>query len=147
MRSTPFTRCCGAICCQSSQEHRGEPPSLFNKEFPMQGQLRFFLVLNCIVKCTGFFYVHYTPSETNGFVFHPKDEAMVKCLAYLNPHAADQKPEFEFSALNHSATTFPLCFYYTRGHLQAYWCGVAEWTRTPASSYGVSDQQTVGSSP
>ena len=31
--------------------------------------------------CTGFFYVHYTTHETNGFTSHPKDEAMVKCLA------------------------------------------------------------------
>ena len=51
-------------------------------------------------KCTGFFYVHYTTQGTNGFIPHPKDEAiMVKFLATghtchywdSNPHSADQK--------------------------------------------------------
>ncbi len=33
-------------------------------------------------KCTGFFYVRHTTHGTNGFTFHPKDDAiMVKCLA------------------------------------------------------------------
>ena len=32
-------------------------------------------------KCTGFFYMRYTTHGTNGFTSHPKDEAMVKCLA------------------------------------------------------------------
>ncbi len=32
-------------------------------------------------KCTGFFYMHYTTHETNGFTSHPKEEAiMVTCL-------------------------------------------------------------------
>ena len=34
-----------------------------------------------ITKRTGFFYMHYTTQGTNGFTSHPKDEAMVKCLA------------------------------------------------------------------
>ena len=50
-------------------------------------------------KCTGFFYMRYTTHGTNGFTSHPKDEAMVKCLAQghsvtagdSNPHSADQK--------------------------------------------------------
>ena len=32
-------------------------------------------------KCTGFFNMRYTTHGTNGFMSHPKDEAMVKCLA------------------------------------------------------------------
>ena len=52
--------------------------------------------------CTGFFYMRYTTHETNGFTSHPKDAAMVKCLAYkdtsvmagdLNLHFADQKQQ------------------------------------------------------
>ena len=33
------------------------------------------------ISCTGFYYMHYTTHGTNGFTSHPKDEAMVKCLA------------------------------------------------------------------
>ena len=31
-------------------------------------------------KCTGFFCMHYTTHGTNGFMSHPKDEAMAMCL-------------------------------------------------------------------
>ena len=38
-------------------------------------------LLFSISACTGFFYIRYTTHGTNGFTSHPKDEAMVKCLA------------------------------------------------------------------
>ena len=38
-----------------------------------------------ILKCPGFFYVHYTTHGTYSFTSHPKDEAIiVKCLAQGN---------------------------------------------------------------
>ena len=64
MRPTPpllYNKVLWSNMPQSNQEHLGEP--LFFK------------------KCTGFFFVRYTTHRTNGFTCHPKDEAMVKCLA------------------------------------------------------------------
>ena len=67
-------------------------------------------------KCTGLFNMRYTTHGTNGFTFRLKDEAMVKCLALghkchgwaFEPTLAwSRTPEFEFGALNHSATTLP----------------------------------------
>ena len=56
---------CGAICCQSNQEHRGEPHSLFDK-------------------CTGHFYMQYT-QRPRSLLSHPKDTTiMVKCLAQVS---------------------------------------------------------------
>ena len=54
-----------------------------------------------------------TIALSKGFMSQPKDEAMVKFLPYghtcndreSNPHSAIQKHQFEFGALNRSATT------------------------------------------
>ena len=56
-----FTRCYGAICRQSSQEHRGWTPFLFDKY-------------------TGFFYVRYTTHGTNGLTSHPKAKQWLSVL-------------------------------------------------------------------
>ena len=52
---------CGAISCQASQVHRGEP---------------LFFSINALDSCTCVCTTH----ETNGCTSHPKDEAMAKCL-------------------------------------------------------------------
>ena len=56
-----FKRCYGAHISHS-QEHLGEP-------------------LLSSISALGSFYMRYTTHGTNGFTSHPKDEAMVKCLA------------------------------------------------------------------
>ena len=53
-----FTRCCGALSCQSNQEHRSEPHSLVDMR-------------------TGFVYARCTTHGTNGFTSHPKDRAII----------------------------------------------------------------------
>ena len=47
----------------------------------VQNSVFFKMVQGAVAQCTGFFYVRYTTHWTNGVTSHPKDEAMVKCLA------------------------------------------------------------------
>ena len=56
LESEEGARCCGAICCQSNQEHQGKP-LLFS------------------ISALGSFFVRNTTPSTNGFMSHPKDEA------------------------------------------------------------------------
>ena len=74
------------------------------------------------VKCTGFFHYALHNTWANGFTSHPRDEAMVKCLAQghkchgweFGPiHCWLETPEFEFGALNRSATTLQQSTYLT----------------------------------
>ena len=69
-------------------------------------------------KWTGLFYV-LTTHTTNGFTSYPKDEAMVKCLAYKDTsvttgtrtQCGSETPEFESDAVNQLGHNTPNSFF------------------------------------